>query len=194
MRIRTPQKKEKSDRRHPFTPQEKQIVLATFDVRHPHYSPYVRFLFLTGCRTSEANGLKWKDIGPDAITFQEARVEGRQQSGLKTQARRQFPINDQLRTLLDSLGLGEPADFVFMTERGCPVDAHNFLNKIWKPTIATLEIPYRPQYATRHTFITECLTAGVPVATIAAWVGNSPRTIYQNYAGSIPMPVPDLDV
>jgi len=57
MTIRSPVKKEKRDRREPFTPGEKQQILAAFDDRHPHYGPYVRFLFLTGYRTSEANGL-----------------------------------------------------------------------------------------------------------------------------------------
>ncbi len=43
---------------------------------------------------------------------------------------------------------------------------------------------YRPQYQTRHTFITLCLDAGVEVKDVARWVGNSPEIIYKHYAGN----------
>lgn len=178
------ERKRKGETRSPFTPSERDLILAKFGSIAPHYLPYVRFLFLTGCRTSEANGLLWEDVDLErgAIRFCRVVIEGGEdRGGLKTQTARTFPINSQLRELLSQLP--REGDRVFVTPRGFTIDSHNFLNKIWKPLVKSLPIPYRPQYATRHTFITLCLSAGVDVAAIAAWVGNSPKTIYSHYAG-----------
>jgi len=184
------ERKQRGEKREPFTPTERDQILEAFKHEAPHYLPYVEFLFLTGCRTSEANGLRWDDVG-EAIAFHQARIEGKDKEGLKTQKSRKFPINTQLRELM---GRTAPSningEYVFRTESGSPIDGHNFLNKVWRPLVRRLPIPYRPQYSTRHTFITECLAAGIPIATIAAWVGNSPKTIYSHYAGADPAAAP----
>ncbi len=61
-----------------FSKEEMETVVAAFEnhPRHSHYAPFVKFLFWTGARTSEAVGLKWKHVSPDfnAITFSEAVV------------------------------------------------------------------------------------------------------------------------
>jgi integrase len=51
----------------PFTLEERDIILETFKNHpvHSHYYPFIRFLFLTGCRTGEAIGLQWKHISKD---------------------------------------------------------------------------------------------------------------------------------
>ena len=65
------------------------------------------------------------------------------------------------------------------------IDSHNFLNKYWSPVVKQLDIAYRPQYNTRHTFITLCLQAGIQVTQVAQWVGNTPKTIWEYYAGLV---------
>jgi integrase len=43
---------------------------------------------------------------------------------------------------------------------------------------------FRSPYATRHTFINRQLNAGIPIGTVAAWVGDDPTTLYKNYVGA----------
>ncbi|NJM96921.1 MAG: hypothetical protein HC800_06810 [Phormidesmis sp. RL_2_1] len=61
-----------------FSKQEMEVVIAAFEnhPRHEHDAPFVKFLFWTGARTSEAVGLQWKHITPDFqhIIFSEAVV------------------------------------------------------------------------------------------------------------------------
>lgn len=191
LNLKIRERRSKAQQRQPFSPEEKEMILQAFATKSPDYLPYVQFLFLTGMRTSEANGLKWDDIGKDMIHIHQARIEGKLKEELKTQPSRPFPINSQLRALLDSIPRDRHQAEVFVTpEMRRPVDAHNFLNKVWRPIVKALPIPYRPQYSTRHTFITQCLAAGVPVATVAAWVGNSPRTIYSHYVAGDPSAAP----
>ena len=182
---------------NPFTHEERDKIITAFEL-HPKwecYVPFVKFLFFTGCRTSEAVGLLWKHIDErlTSITFSEAVVE-RQRKDTKTHTVRKFPINQSLKSLLVSIRPRNPFpnEPVFLSLTGKTIDAHNFLNKAWKEVLAGLDIDYRPQYNTRHTFITNCLEKNIPVTQVAKWVGNSAKTIWTHYAGLVnEMEVPE---
>lgn len=190
--------KDDEDSINPFNRAEQEGIIAAFAKHryYSHYTSYVKFLFMTGCRTSEAIGLTWKHIDAKLarITFSEAVVEGNRKD-TKTHKIRRFPINEPLRALLLSI---RPEDCtpdlpVFQSPKGGLIDAHNFLNRAWKTVLSELNIEYRSQYNTRHTFITNCLEAGVSVVQISKWVGNSPEVIMKHYAGTIKqVEVPDF--
>lgn len=188
VRFRLPQKVQTS--REPFSRAERDLIIDAFSKNpfYNYYTPFVSFLFWTGCRTSEAIALRWSDIDPDlnSITFSEAVVDGIRK-GTKTHRIRRFPTNQALKSLLQQIKPeGCLADqLVFPSPQGLTIDPHNFLNRAWRKVVGTLPIKYRPQYSTRHTFITLCLENGVQVTQIAAWVGNSPSVIWSNYAGLV---------
>ena len=46
----------------PFSVDEMAKIVTGFETQAPHYAPFVRFLFLTGARLSEAIGLLWEHI------------------------------------------------------------------------------------------------------------------------------------
>lgn len=183
---------------NPFTAQERDAIIKAFEEfsQHCHYAPFVKFLFLTGCRTSEAVGLQWQhiDLAFTFITFQEAVVEGQRTKSTKTHKIRKFPINQQLKELLGGIRPETPHPYaaVFTDNMGNLVRPNNFLRRHWQPVVKSLPIAYRPQYNTRHTFITLCLEAKVPISQIAAWVGNSPKIILEHYAGLTRFEVPEL--
>ncbi|OKH38334.1 hypothetical protein NIES2119_09870 [[Phormidium ambiguum] IAM M-71] len=174
----------------PFTKAEVDLIIEAFanSRYYNHYTNFVRFLFLTGCRTSEAVGLTWGKVSLnlEKVVFSEAIVNGNRK-GTKTGKTRIFPVNDQLRSLLLEIRPNQykTEQLIFTSPEGMAIDAHNFLMRAWKKTFDELPIAYRKQYNTRHTFITHCLESGVPVAQVASWVGNSPKTIWQHYAGVI---------
>ncbi len=175
---------------NPFTREERDLIIKAFEDHEVWncYASFVKFLFWTGCRTSEAVGLQWKHIASNlnTITFSEAVVEGNRKD-TKTHVIRKFPVNRTLRQLLSDIRPANPDhnDPVFRSQKNLTIDAHNFLNRAWKAVLAKLPIEYRPQYNTRHTFISLCLENGVQVVQISSWVGNSPKTIWQHYAGLV---------
>ncbi|MFB2983875.1 tyrosine-type recombinase/integrase [Microseira sp. BLCC-F43] len=181
----------KTSQVNPFSPEEKELIVSTFeaDPCYSYYTSFVRFLFLTGCRTSEAIGLQWKHVSPNlsVITFNEAFVCGKRSPRTKTGKIRKFPINETLRSLLKTIKPTEctPDTLVFPSPSGLPIDGHNFLNRAWKSILGQLPIQYRSVYHTGHTFISSCLEAGIRVTQVAQWVGNSPDTIWRHYAGVI---------
>jgi integrase len=196
----------------PFTLAERDAILAAFQnhPRHRHYYPFVRFLFLTGCRTGEAIALQWKHISPDltTITFAESyssKLDIRKPT--KTGKVRKFPVNADLRTLLLSIKpkAANPDGLVLSTPSGQPIDNGRFTNRIWKgcqsggkqykgiisELVATGSISgYRCLYNTRHTFITLMLANGLTIPQVAKLVGNSPEIVLRHYAGGAVESVP----
>ena len=119
------EKKEEYDI-HPFTKQERDIIIQAFEENkyYSFYAPLVKFLFYTGCRPSEAIGLQWKHIGEKFITFEQAITISQKglalKEGLKTQGQRKFPINPQLQAILQPIRPEnyQKTEFVFYGKKG----------------------------------------------------------------------------
>ncbi|MBD2774537.1 site-specific integrase [Iningainema tapete] len=186
----------------PFSVEERDYIIRAIALnsfcnkrsgfKHSYYAPYVEFMFMTGCRPSESIALEWKHISEDFkfISFEQAIIEtgkGRTvREGLKTQARRRFPCNGKLQSLLQAIK-SENCDLeslVFPGYRGGHLDNKSFRKNIWKPVLDGLGIEYRKPYQTRHTFITLALENGLDAKDVARLVGNSPEVIYRYYAGN----------
>lgn len=196
-------KKNSNTSRKTFKKAEKEAIIEAFTqntycskyapVSHSFYLPYVKFLFLTGCRPEEAVALQWKHIEKNYINFCEAiATDVKIRKSTKTHESRIFPINKQLKSLLDEIKPenAKDEDLLFPSKTGNILDAHNFLNRVWKPVVEALVKDgqvkqYLPQYNCRHTFITMALEAGVTVVQVSKWVGNSPEIIMKHYAGTI---------
>jgi integrase len=198
-------KKSSKSKINPFSLSEKTAILEAFaeSNKFSYLLSIVKFFFLTGCRTSEAIALQWKHIKLDCseVEFEEAIVTAQggavRKKGTKQGDRRTFPCNAQLRELLASLRDGSTTgeQAVFIRLDGSAI-AHCDLRTAWYGKDKNLGIVkqlaidgeiegYRPQYNTRHTFISQCLEVGVPPTQIAEWVGNSAEIIFRNYAGII---------
>jgi integrase len=174
----------------PFNIFERDLIITTFESKCPDFANFVKFLFFTGCRPSEACGLRWENVRQRELIFCEAVVEGKHHKGTKTKNFRKFPINEQLEEILSTQSQDYPT--VFISEKKKTIDMHNFTTRIWKPLLKTLPIKYRGCYHCRHTFITLCLEAGIPIQQVATWVGNSPEIILRHYAGLTRTDVPEL--
>lgn len=202
--IKIPKSEKEDTDINAFTQEERNRIIEAFkQSRHyKYYAPLIEFLFMTGCRPSEAVALQWKNISREFrfIRFEQAVVMSESglicKRGLKTQKKRSFPINLRLGELLKSI---KPAgvddeDKVFPSKEDKWIDIHNFTNRGWKTTLEKLDgIEYRKLYQTRHTFITLALRNGMDVKDVAKLVGNSPEVIYRHYVGySREIVVPDF--
>ncbi|MDJ0708099.1 MAG: DUF3596 domain-containing protein, partial [Leptolyngbyaceae cyanobacterium MO_188.B28] len=169
----------------PFTAEEREAIIQAFEKNryYRHYTPFVSFLFKTGCRPSEAIALQWKHISHDfrMIVFEQSVIlsEGGLvcREGLKTQESRRFPANPSLQKLLKDYKPQKcnPNTLVFPSPSGKYIDFHNFRNRAWMTILETLPtIRYRKPYQTRHTFITLALENGLDAKDVARLAGNSP--------------------
>lgn len=179
---------------NPFSREERDLIIQTFasDPYYSHYTCYVRFLFFTGARPNEVIGLQWKHITPKYIRFEQGVVISEDglvlKDGLKTQAKRSFPITDQVQEILlavkQDTGSSNPDDFIFVSPRGKFIDQHNFATRAWKSILKKCQIPYRKPYQTRHTFISLCVEAHINSTAIARWTGTSSRMIDKHYGAT----------
>lgn len=192
MKIRLPKDESEEQDIKPFSKEERDLIIRTFggDRYYCHYSNYVRFLFSTGCRPSEAVALKWKHITNSVIQFRESVVVSEEglvrKEGLKTQRKRDFPINPQLQALIEEMR-PKTVDFeslVFASPKGKFIDHHNFSSRAWKSILAKCGITYRKSYQTRHTFISLCVEANINSTAIGRWTGTSAKMIDKHYAAT----------
>lgn len=156
---------------------------------YAHYASFVEFLFLTGCRPSEAIGLRWKRVSQDcglihfegAITYCYGRIIEVQ--GSKNNKERTFPCSQRLRSLLQSMKLAnlEPESLVFPSPKGKPINYNNFCNNAWNVIVDPIK-PGTTPYSCRDTFITTQILKGSPESVIARWCDTSVEMIQTHYA------------
>jgi integrase len=176
-----------------FTEMEREAILAAFrsderkGMTYRHYAPFVEFLFLTGCRPSEAVGLQWQHIADDfskihftgsIATYRPIRIEGS-----KNNKKRWFPCSERLINLLRSI---RPSGFsrdvpVFPSPKGKLITYNNFCNTPWNRVVDPIKAGTTP-YCCRDTFITLQIMKGTPVTAIAQWCDTSVEMIQKHYA------------
>jgi integrase len=191
LRIQT--KKVVAEIPEPWTREERDQIIEGFrrSAKFHHYGNFVEFLFLCGCRPSEALALNWADVASDCrkLTFRSALTSNQSgkkaiKAGLKRQKARQVPLNRRLAELfLEMKGSAKSDRIVFTTPRGGLINWSSWSAKVWAPQLKALGLPHKKPYSTRHTMITLALQCGVSVADVATLVGNSPEIIHRHYAG-----------
>jgi integrase len=175
----------------PFSPQERDRLIAYFYAQKSHYAKLIEFLFRTGCRPSEAIALEYGHIaeGYRSITFQQAITMSENglklKRGLKTQKKRVFSCGDGMKKFLASIDCddGNRSGLIFKSPQGKFVDVQNLSAREFKPALKALGIKERNIYQTRHSYITFCIASGIPVVDVSKLVGNSPEIIYKHYLG-----------
>lgn len=154
--------------------------------KYSHYYPFVKFLFLTGCRPSEAVGLTWNQVNSKYIYFDRSITHFRGKiycsSKSKNNRNRKFPLYEELRQLLEEIKPEEiePNQLVFPAPKGGAINYPNFSQRAWK----TLVNPIKPDttpYSCRDTFITEQVIQGVTPSIVAKWCDTSANVIEKYY-------------
>lgn len=190
------------DQANPFTYQERDRIIEAFEthnvgkkgISYSYYTNFVKFLFYTGCRPSEAVGLRWKHINDDCsrIAFIEAivRAGGKPLSRetTKTKKNRNFPCTNTLQTLLLSIKPEnpQPEALVFPNREGNPINYNDFSRRAWKRVTKLINLHEKngmitTPYNCRDTFITLQALQGNSSDTIARWVGNTAEVIRKHY-------------
>lgn len=185
-----------------FTPEEKQKIIDGFTNHkgnwngrgntgksYKHYANFVSFLFLTGCRPSEAIGLRWQDVDPifrkitfDGGIFQLTKGKQIRTKGSKNNKKRDFPCNLELQNFLKNIKQEKalPNDLVFPSPTGKAINYGNFSQNAWNKIVDPIKAGTTP-YCCRDTFITEQIAKGVNPAVIGKWADTSTTTIERHY-------------
>lgn len=172
----------------PFSLQEVQTILTTV---RADYRDYLQVRFLTGMRTGEVNGLKWKYVDFDRrlLLVRETYVLGGDEytktDGSQREIRMSQPVVEALaRQHQVTHGKSE---YVFCNMLGTPLDNTNFTKRIWYPLLRYLGYELRRPYQTRHTAATLWLAAGEAPEWIARQLGHtSTEMLFRTYSRYVP--------
>ncbi len=183
----------------PFTAEEIGLIIREFRSASglSHYVDYVEFKFGVGLRTGEAAALLWKHCSADCskIWIGESASDEKSRKSEKRNKARSVTLTPRLQQLLLAMQSPEtnPNSPIFTSVEGSFIDAKNFNNRYWKPTLAKLGIEYRRPYTTRYTLISHALDIGMNPAELAQITGHNLRTMYENYVGTVrPPQLPEL--
>jgi integrase len=173
--------------------QEISKVLDTFanheDISISNYYLFIKFLLLTGCRPSEAIGLRVKEVSfaKGWIEFSSSivRVNGApvRSQGSKNNKSRKLPINSELKQLLTEAirESKDPDSLVFTSVNDRVIQYSYFAEKIWKPIVTPLIGRRSTPYSCRDTFISHQLAEGVAASKICAWCDTSIAVVQKRY-------------
>jgi len=172
----------------PFSLEEVQQIITTV---RDDFKPYYTIRFFTGMRTSEIDGLQWKniDLQRREIHIREALVNG-VLGGTKTYGSdRTIQMNDRVyQAFLQQKSLNNgKSDFVFCNRDGGPLDYRLVNKRVWHPILRFLGLTPRRAYQTRHTAATLWLSAGENPEWIARQLGHSTtEMLFRVYSRYIP--------
>ena len=208
-------KQKLADDRTPFTADELKLIVDAFATdrfcpkasrfKHSHYLPYVQFMLSTGCRPGEIVGLKVKHVDlvnntieiSENLTKESNYSTKRVQKPTKTGSVRYFPIPKVLlKFFSETCNRRGKDEYIFLGPEGSPIDHSNFSQRIWKPILTGLGIPYRVPYAARHTMPSMAIEQGMPITQIAYLMGHSSTVmVMKQYGHMINKPsLPDIDL
>jgi integrase len=180
-----PLKVRKSDVQ-PFSLDEVSLLLKT--VRRDWHD-YLQFRFLTGMRTGEANGLKWKyvDFERRLILVRETFVLGEDEYTKTDSSQRDIQMSQPVYEALQRQWevSGQLGEYVFCNREGHPIDNKNFSDRVWYPLLRHLALERRRPYQMRHTAATLWLASGEAPEWVARQLGHSSTqmlfTVYSRY-------------
>ena len=168
-----PLKTRKADVR-PFTLEEVDRILKTVRM---DWRDYLQVRFLTGMRTGEVNGLKWKyvDFERRLILVRETFVLGEDEYTKTDSSQRDIqmsqPVYEAMKRQWEVSG--KLSEYVFCNREGHPIDNKNFSDRVWYPLLRHLGLAQRRPYQMRHTAATLWLASGENPQWISNQLGHA---------------------
>lgn len=183
----------------PFSQSEVVKIITGFEEIYPAWTAFAKFLFLSGCRMSEAIGLQWKHVDLDrgeiciceSLSPSPGKNYERVRKSTKTGSVRFLKINSELAKVLNQVSPVRKNlnDLVFRNPTGTNhIDDRNFRHR-WKKVLSNVGIPYRRPHIIRHSFASHAIEQGCPLTGVAYLLGHSDtRMVAQTYGHLINRP------
>lgn len=183
----------------PFTPDERDRLLDYFlrkdwrvgrgdgsysAAKHYPYYAFLFTLFFTGMRPSEAVAIRNSALDLHAATLrvERSRSLGHEAAPKTPSANRVVrltPRNVQILRSVVELHAA-PEDYLFKNTLGLPIEQRSFY-RLFRDAVRVLEIRPRDLYATKDTFVSTAITAGVNLTWLSDQTGVAEQTLRKHY-------------
>lgn len=149
--------------------------------RGAQWSTYSEFMLQTAMRTGEVRAAKWTDLkdGKLLVHCNYTLTHGLKLS-TKTNKKRTVPLNAKCIELLETIK--QDNEYIFPYNRyAFQSFFYDRAKELHAAGLTTHR--YRP-YDLRHTAISRWIEAGIPVAQVAKWAGNTAEVIWKHYCNT----------
>jgi integrase len=155
-----------------------------------HYRVFVRTLYATGLRFSEAISLQAQDwVKPNLLVRRSLKWSPDNQRTMgepKTAAgKRSITVTDELHADLDALKASRAgSDLLFTAPRGGMILHRTFWSRVWLPAVSHLE-PRPRIHDLRHSHASLLLARGIPIHVVSRRLGHSNIQVTVNTYGHL---------
>lgn len=135
----------------------------------------------TAMRTGEVRAVRWEDVKDEKLLVHcNYTLTHGLKNSTKTNKKRLVPLNGRTLEILDAMEKND--EYVF------PYNRYSFQSYFYDRAkelhaAGLTTHRYRP-YDLRHTAISRWIEAGIPVAQVAKWAGNSAEVIWKHYCNT----------
>lgn len=164
---------------------EVALLLAALEARQlrngAKWSAYSEFMLQTAMRTGEVRAAKWTDIKDNKLLIHcnYTLTHGLKLS-TKTNKKRVVPLNQRCLEILEEMD--KDNEFIFPYNRYAYQSFfYDRAKELHAMGLASHR--YRP-YDLRHTAISRWIEAGIPVAQVSKWAGNTAEVIWKHYCNT----------
>jgi integrase len=165
---------------------EVEAIAAELD---PRYRAVPTTLVGTGLRPEELWGLERRDVDwtNGVLNIERVFTQGRLKPCKKSDLqRRRVPLREKVLEALEAMPRRLDTQVLFPAHDGGNVRHATFRLRHWTPALRAAGIEHRGVYATRHTFASWSIRAGVQLFYLSRLMGTSVEMISQTYGHLVP--------
>ncbi len=154
----------------------KQVLTAAHDVLTPQQALIFEVLAWTGCRISEALGLRFRDHGRGRLSLVRTFSKSRQIEPMKSEtSRRTVDVPPALSRLIEDERARRGAgldDYLFATATGTPIDQDR-ARKLLAKVVKAAAVPARTLHEVRHSHAVMLLERGATLKAVQLRLGHA---------------------
>lgn len=179
----------------PFTPEEKESILAELQNMEPMAYLYWVVLFDTGMRTpSEPCALTWGDYNGKRFRVHQTIVRRQNAKRTKTKTSRDVYATQRIRDLLQGWQFKKKSDHIFTNTAGTQFKDGDWQNERFYEACERAGVRKRRPYNVRHTWAHMGLMANKKPARLAKHLGHSLEMFFRRYADWIESEEDEADI
>lgn len=169
-----------------FKPEEVQRILAAAK-DDPHEALYT-LVFSAGLRIGEALAIQRGDTDLEAGTLRISRTiyNGVVGTPKSKRSRRTITLpklaHDALQRHMDGL----QGEWLFTSQSGTPFWYWIWVTRQYKPLLERTNVPYKNIHTARHTVASTLLARGLPITSVARFMGHDVKTLLSTYSHLLP--------